>query len=178
MTLVVPTFETARLETDRLVLRGWRESDLAPLSEFFANDPGVEYVGGPVSALDAWRRMTSFVGHWHLKGYGPFALELRDSGDWIGWCALWQPPDFPEIEMGYALRAAHRGHGFIQEAGLSVKAFAFETLQLPTLVSYIDPQNSPSQRAAERLGAQRDGTVELRGTTAEVWRYPRAGAAA
>ena len=122
--------------------------------------------------------LATFVGHWHLRGYGPFALEDKATGTWVGWCSLWRPPEFPEIELGYALREAWRGKGLITEAATRVRAYAFETQRLPTLVSYIRPDNAPSIHVVQRLGAAHDGTIELRGVTAEVWRHPTPGSAA
>ncbi len=168
MTVIVPT-----LETERLILRSWRPDDYAPIADFYANDPNAAFVGGPQAPIDTWRRFAGIVGHWQLKGFGLFALQEKSSGSWIGWCGLWNPPEFPEIEMGYSLAAAYRGRGYVGEAAVRVRAYAFETVKLPTLVSYINPANAPSQRVAERLGAKRDGTAVIRGVTADVWRHPK-----
>lgn len=172
------TADVPHLETDRLRLRGWRESDFAPLAAFYAADPGATYVGGAMPPEDAWRRLATFIGHWHLKGYGPFAVEENATGRWCGWCALWQPPEFPEIEMGYTLIAAVRGRGYATEAGRAVKQFAFATLRLPTLVSFIAADNVASQNVAKRLDGRREGDVTIRGKSAQVWRYPPPGGAA
>jgi RimJ/RimL family protein N-acetyltransferase len=170
MTIIIPT-----LETERLILRAWRADDYAPIADFYANDPNAKFVGGPQVAIDTWRRFAAIVGHWQLKGFGLFALEEKSSGAWIGWCGLWNPPEFPEIEMGYALAAPFRGKGYILEAATRVRAHAFDTVKLATLVSYINPANAPSQRVAVRLGAKRDGTADIRGVTVDVWRHVWAG---
>ena len=172
MTVTIPT-----LETERLVLRCCVDADHAAMADFFANDKGAEFVGGPCDARQAWRVLATFVGHWYLRGYGPFALEDRATGTWIGWCAIWRPPEFPEIEIGYTLREAWRGKGLVTEAASRVRTYAFETLKLPTLVSYIRPDNAPSKQVARRLGARLEGTIELRATEVEVWRHPKQGAA-
>lgn len=163
---------TPTIETERLVLRGWRNGDLAPLVDFYAFDPGSAWVGGPLDDTDVWRRLMSFAGHWSLNGYGLFALEDKASGAWIGWCGLWHPVDFPETELGWTLIEPARGRGFVTEAATRVRDFAYAEAQLPTLVSYIKPDNAPSQRVAERLACTFEGDIEIRGLTAGVWRHP------
>ena len=51
----------------------------------------------------------------------------------------------------------------------------FETLKLPTLASFIRPENTASQKVAERLGARRDGTMMLHEKLVDVWRHPTPG---
>ena len=160
------------LETERLRLAAWDNRHFGPLADFMANDAGALFVGGPQKSWEAWRRMAAFIGHWQLRGFGPWALEEKVSGRWLGWVAIWHPPEFPEIELGYALVSDAQGNGYATEAARRARAFAFETLGLTTLVSFIRPENTASQKVAGRLGARREGHVLLHEKLADVWRYP------
>jgi RimJ/RimL family protein N-acetyltransferase len=168
MTVVIPEFET-----ERLALVSFAVRHEGPLAAFYAGDEGARFVGGPLSAADAWRRLAAFIGHWQLRGFGPWALELKSSRRWIGWVALWQPPEFPEMELGYALVHEARGQGFATEAARRAHAHAFATMRRATLVSFIRPENVASQRVAARLGARPDGGVMLHDKPVDVWRYPK-----
>jgi RimJ/RimL family protein N-acetyltransferase len=171
--------EPPTLATQRLVLRGaWDERDVAPMTAFYATDPGARYVGGPLDADLSWRALAGRIGHWQLRGFGLFVIEEKANGAWLGWCGLWQPIVFPEIEMSYALAEAHHDKGYMTEAATAVKRYAFETRKLDTLVSYIVPENAASQRVATRLGARKDGQTTIKATTVDVWRYPHPGGAA
>ncbi len=167
MTVIIPT-----LETERLILRAFRDEDHDAVADFYANDPGAAYVGGSTDRRGAWRVIATFVGHWQLRGFGPLAIEDKATQRWLGWCNLWRPPEFPEIEVGWTLAAPFRGKGYVHEAAVRVRAYAFDDMQLPTLVSYIVPGNVASKRVAERLGAKRDGAAQINGVTVDVWRHP------
>lgn len=173
MTVVIPT-----LETERLWLRPFKDADHDAVADFFTNDPGARYVGGPTDRRGAWRVIATFIGHWHLRGFGPFAIEDKATAQWLGWCNLWRPPEFPEIEIGWTLAERHRGKGYVHEAAVRVRAYALDTLKLPTLVSYIVPENTTSRRVAERLGAKHETSIDMRKVLVDVWRHPRTGGTA
>ena len=159
------------LETERLILRGWRESDFDGYAALMA-DNRARFVGGPVEREDAWRKMAGIAGHWLLRGYGTFAIESKADGRFCGYCGPWFPYGFPEPEIGWALAAHAEGKGLMSEAGPAAVTHAFDTLRWPTAVSFIVPENTRSIRVAERLGAKLDGTAEIRGKMCQVWRHP------
>jgi RimJ/RimL family protein N-acetyltransferase len=167
VTVAVPT-----LETERLRLRPWRNGDVEPLAELFGDEQLARFIGGITSRRDTWRRLASFAGHWQLRGFGNWAVEEKTTGDFCGFCGLWFPIEFPEIEAGWALLSNKHGKGFATEAAARARAFAFEDLKLPTLVSFIVAENLASQRVAQRLGAVPDGETEIQGKTVTIWRHP------
>lgn len=149
------------LETDRLKLRQWRESDFNHFAKYFDDDENVKYVGGKKTREEAWRLMATYIGHWQLKGYGYMAVEDKSSKKFVGCTGLWKSEPWPELELGYWFLKEMQGKGYASEAAIKVKEFAFETVKAKTLVSYIDPENIPSRRLAERLGAIYENTIEL-----------------
>jgi len=149
------------LQTERLILRMWRQEDFDAYATFYSDEANAKYVGGLMDSEQSWRSMALQIGHWQLKGFGYWAVEEKSSGDFVGCVGLWQSPGWPEVELGYWVTADHQGKGYAFEAAARSLAFAREVARPPSLVSYIDPANTPSIRLAEKLGASYEETIEL-----------------
>jgi len=160
------------LETERLRLRAFREDDLDGFAAFWADEESARFVGGVCGRDDAWRRMAMFMGHWALRGFGFWALEEKASGAFAGYCGLFEPEGWPARELGWSLVRASRGRGYATEAAGRAREPAYRDLGWTTLVSFINPDNHPSIRIAEQLGARREGPIELRGKMTVLWRHP------
>ena len=93
------------LETERLRLRPWRDDDLDAFSVFTADRDATQFVGGTFSRGDTWRRIAMFLGHWHLRGFGNWAIEEKSSGAFVGYGGLWKPDGWPEPEIMWGLLA-------------------------------------------------------------------------
>jgi RimJ/RimL family protein N-acetyltransferase len=149
------------LETERLKLRQWNQSDFGNFARYYADEENVRYVGGQKDADQAWRHMALMAGHWKLKGFGYWAVDERHSNEFVGCAGLWQSPGRPELELGYWLLKEHQGKGYALESCRVCIKYAREVLNARSLVSYIDPRNEPSIRLARRLGAVYEDTIEL-----------------
>lgn len=171
------------IETERLRLRGFQQSDWKVWAATLA-DPGVvRHLGGtPFSAEDSWRRVLTAAGAWSLLGYGYWAVERKEDGALVGQAGF---ADFkrdmsPSIqgrpEMGWIFTPAGQGKGYATEAGRAALAWADETLgcEIPAI---IDPGNAPSIRVAERLGFSSREDAVYRGAPILLFRRPSPTAA-
>ena len=163
-----------QLETKRLILRGWKESDCDALVEIFSDDKHAKYIGGKQGREACWRMMASFIGHQELRGFSLFAIEEKASKVCIGWAGPWFPEGFPENEIGYSLIPSATGNGYAREAAGRVLQHAYDNLGWQTAISLIDEHNEGSKGVARSLGAIHDGNVTVQGAQkfdAEVWRH-------
>jgi RimJ/RimL family protein N-acetyltransferase len=163
------------LQTERLILRGWREEDFEPFATLYADPIDARFIGGVHSRDDAWRRMASIAGHWTLRGYGPWVLEDKATGALAGWVGPWAPEGMPGCDLGWTLLPTMRGRGLAEEAGRRARRYVYETVGLPSLMSLINPLNAPSIRVAERLGARFERFAHFRGVDHAIYRHPPAG---
>lgn len=164
---------TTTLETQRLVLRQWKFGDFEALADFLADGVANRYRGKGV-ALDrpeAWRFLCEKTGEWYLRGTGEFAVERKDTGALIGWAGLWHPIELDEPELSWSLFPAAQGQGFATEAAARVMRWASHDLRLPPLFSFVHPENTPSQRLAERLGARLEDKTQFRGQPRLIYRH-------
>jgi RimJ/RimL family protein N-acetyltransferase len=145
-----------QLETARLVLRPFQESDLSDYVEMLQSAPVRRslHLADSVGAFDAWSQMASWLGQWELRGTGHWALEAKESGAFVGRAGLHNPArdDWPGVEVGWCLHPDHWGAGYATEAGRQAVRFAFEQLGLAAVCSVILPENSRSIAVAQRLG--------------------------
>ena len=174
MTLLTVTIPT--LETDRLILREFRESDLDVIAAFFESTRS-HFVGGPKPRAESWRTMAGALGHWMLRGYGLWVAQDKDTGTPVGGVGFLNPEGWDEPELGWHLYNGHEGKGLAYEAALTARAYGAQHFGLAAPISYIDPDNTRSVALAKRLGAifEREGSVM--GHPCHVYRYPAPEAA-
>lgn len=159
------------LTTDRLVLRAPTAADYPGFKALIMSDRG-KFIGGPLNDEGrAWRAFASIIGHWHLIGFGVFAITEASSGESMGLCGHWFPEGTPEIGIGWNVFEGFEGKGIAFEAASAVITYSFETMALPTLVSYINPKNHRSVALAKRLGAILDENAAAPDTTSAVYRH-------
>jgi RimJ/RimL family protein N-acetyltransferase len=160
------------LTTERLTLRAPRLDDFKSLAAFMAS-PRARFVGGPLTPELSWRLLAQELGHWQLRGFGRWMVDLTTTGETVGLVGLWYPLGFPEREVGWDLFDGHEGRGYATEAGRAARGFAYGTLGWDTAISLVADGNDASARVAERLGARPDGRfVHERFGEATVWRHP------
>ena len=102
------------------------------------------------------------IGHWQLRGYGPYAIEIKESGKVAGPVGMWFPQEWPEPEIKWGLARAYWGNGFAREAALAVREMAAEYFPDLKLISIIDPENEGSIKVALSIGATLERTTRLR----------------
>ncbi len=164
-----------QLETPRLLLRGWRGRDLAAHAEMSVDPEVMRYLGSgkTVSQAEVWAEVATHLGHWALRGYGQWALERKEDGASIGRTGLWNPPGWPGVEVGWKLARDAWGQGYATEAGQAAIEWTWRTLDVPELISIIQPGNTASIRVAERLGMQRLRESILKGQAVVIFGIKR-----
>jgi RimJ/RimL family protein N-acetyltransferase len=161
------------LQTSRLILRQWRLDDFESLATFLADGEANRYrgPGRGLSREEAWQFFCEKVGEWQLRGTGEFAIEEIATGSLVGWAGLWHPIFLDEPELAWSLFPQGQGKGFATEAAERVMRWAAEDLRLPPLFSFVHPENLPSRKVAERLGAHVESDTEFRGQPRLIYRH-------
>lgn len=144
------------LTTERLTLRRPVAEDFDSFAAFAACDRS-KWVGGPVCRAEAWDGFAQNLGHWELRGFGYFCVILNQNSETVGRVGLRRTEDRPETELAFSLfDEKFEGKGLAFEAAIAVRYYAWNGVKLPSLVSYIAPDNTRSRKLAERLGATMD----------------------
>ncbi len=147
------------LRTPRLLLREWREEDLAPFAAMSADPEEMRYL--PLldrAATAAWvaRMRVHFAEH----GFGQFAVEVPGEASFIGVIGLnwvrWKLAFTPAVEVGWRLARSYWGKGYALEAARAAIDDGFGRIGLEEIVAYTVPANRASWTVMERLGMTRD----------------------
>ncbi len=149
----------AEIGTDRLVMRGWRESDLAPWAAMNA-DPEVRQYLGPLLTFEqasAW--VLAFQDDLDRYGFGFWAVEVRASGEFIGFTGLGTVDEempITGVEIAWRLARPAWGHGYATEAALAALEYGFGTMGLPEIVAVTMARNLRSRAVMRRIGMTSD----------------------
>jgi len=162
------------LETERLIMRMWRDADFEEYAELCADPEVMRFLGGKVfDRTEAWRQMASMIGHWYLRGYGIWAVEEKESGRLAGRIGCINPEGWPGFEVGWTLKREFWGKGYATEAGRRALEYGFNELDKPHIISLIHPENRASIRVAERLGEKLEGNARVFETDVLVYGIDR-----
>ena len=120
----------------------------------------MEFYPATLSLEETCQMVERAEAHFDRNGFGPWAAELRQSGEFIGYIGLLIPrfeaPFTPCVEIGWRLAAEHWGRGLATEGAQAAVRFAFDTLALHQIVSFTVPANLRSRRVMEKLGMTHD----------------------
>ena len=111
----------------------------------------------------AWWVFSSGMGQWLLQGAGWWAIELRESGAFVGNVGAFFRETSPEIEIGWNVQQAHWGKGIATEAATEVLRYLFEVRKERRVTALIDAENKASLRVAVHLGLTYEAETELFG---------------
>ncbi|WP_312359180.1 GNAT family N-acetyltransferase [Agrobacterium sp.] len=149
-------------ETPKLILREWKESDRDLFREINADEKVMEFFPFRRSHAEADAVLETINGMIRGSGYGFYAMELRETGEVMGFCGI-SPvmnldPPFPigTMEIGWRLATRYWGHGYVTEAAQSLLVMAFDEKETPEIVSFAVHDNHRSTRVMERIGLKRD----------------------
>lgn len=144
-----------QLETPRLRLRQWRSSDYAKFASINTDPLVMEYFPDLLSDAESNKLAQEIESQIAEKGWGLWALELKEAQEYIGFVGLHPVDDlgFGEcVEIGWRLSSDRWGNGLATEAADASLYFAFEQLQLNEVVSFTTIKNIRSRSVMERLG--------------------------
>jgi RimJ/RimL family protein N-acetyltransferase len=146
------------IETERLILRRWRETDVVPLSAINADPEVMRWIGDGTTrsqeqtraSIGAWQRA------WDERGFGLFAVEVRATGELAGLTGLAVPDFLPEVlpavEIGWRFGRQFWSQGLGTEAARAALRFGLVDRDLDRIISIIQVGNGGSERIAQKLG--------------------------
>ena len=155
---------TIFIETPRLILRQWRQSDQRPYINLNADPDVMEYfpsIKTPAETLAQIKRISGYI---DKNGLGFFAVERKDNHQFIGFTGLCDPgfnAHFtPCIEIGWRLSKENWGQGFATEAALACLDFGFDKLQISEIYSFTSIHNHRSEKVMQRIGMSKTGEFD------------------
>jgi RimJ/RimL family protein N-acetyltransferase len=145
-----------RLRTERLLLRRWRESDREPFAALNGDPQTMVFFPATLTRAESDALVDRAEARFEASGYGLWALEVRETGQFIGFTGLApMPDDVPGAggtEIGWRLARAAWHHGYATEAARAALGVAFDGVGLPEIWSLTAVLNTPSQAVMRRIG--------------------------
>ncbi len=139
------------IQTDRLLLREFQITDAQNFYLLNADPDVIRYTGDPPfkSIEDAALFLKNYT-EYQKSGFGRWAVLLRSSHQFIGWCGLKQHSNY--VDLGFRFFKKEWNKGYATEAAKACLEYAFHDLDLPTIVGRVSPQNAGSIRVLEKIG--------------------------
>jgi [ribosomal protein S5]-alanine N-acetyltransferase len=152
------------LETERLILRDWRESDLLPFSDMNKDPEVMEFfpcILSPEETALLYRKITDFIKEY---GFGLFAVESKQTQQFVGFIGFSQPTftSFftPCVEIGWRLVRQSWNQGLATEGAKACLMHGFSALGFKEIYSWTAKVNTKSINVMKKIGLEYRGEFE------------------
>ena len=146
---------TVIFETERLIIRHFELRDIEHAYQMNLDKEVSRYTGdgGVVDRNEIERRIKDHVlGDYKKHGYGRFAVELKSTGEFIGFTGLKYLEDMDEVDIGFRFKRAHWGKGIATESVLPCLEYGFNVLKLKRIIAMVLPENIGSVNVLKKIG--------------------------
>ena len=149
------------IETPRLILRRWKDSDRPAFAAICADPEVMQWLGGVMTREQADARIDRVEATFDALGHGRFLIERKSDGAFLGWCGVMPchesvTPLAGQPEIGWRLVRDAWGGGLATEAARAALDDAFGRLGMNQVLAYTGPANLRSQAVMQRLGMTRE----------------------
>jgi [ribosomal protein S5]-alanine N-acetyltransferase len=144
------------LETPRLILRRFTAADTGLLLQLNSNPEVLKYLHEPLLETEeqALQILQNTILPQYKNNLGRWAIHLKSTNEFIGWCGLKYRPELEEIDLGYRLMQQYWGKGYAFEAAKHTVDYGFNQLHLKTITGRAHIENTGSLRILEKTGLQ------------------------
>lgn len=153
------------VQTERLVLRAWRDDDLDAFAALNADAEVMRYFPSTLSRNESDAFVERARSVWTERGFGWWAVEVTNGPSFVGFIGLslatFEAPFTPAVEIGWRLAKAAWGCGYATEGAKATLGFAFDVHGIDELVSFTSVENRRSRDVMERLGMRRDANEDF-----------------
>lgn len=164
--------QSYKLVTKRLILRPFEEKDIEPTYQMNLDAIVSKYTGdgGVVSYDEIERRIRENIfGDYKKYGYGRMAVELKSTGEFIGFCGLKYLEGLKEVDLGYRLKSTHWNKGYATESCQAIVDFGFNQLKLARIIALVLPENIASINVLDKLDFDYEKEIETDGLSAMMF---------
>jgi RimJ/RimL family protein N-acetyltransferase len=152
--------ERGEIRTARLALRRWRQADRVPFAALNADPRVMRHLSDRLTRKQSDDLVEVIEAGFARHGYGLWALELLDTGEFVGFTGLAaasiRAHFTPAVEVGWRLARSAWGRGYATEAARAALAFGFDAAGLAAIVSFTTVANLRSRAVMRRIGMGRD----------------------
>ena len=157
-------------ETSRLLLRELQPTDAQSFYALNANPNVIRYTGNTAFAtVEEAKEFLENYSDYQLNGYGRWAVILKDSGQFIGWCGLKYNGDTQQTDIGFRFFEEEWGKGYATESAEACLRIGFDQLGLACIIGRAMKANIASIRVLEKLGLTYEQDIVLEGEAAVLY---------
>jgi RimJ/RimL family protein N-acetyltransferase len=162
-------------ESPRLLFREFIKDDVQLLCDLNSNPNIIKYVHEPTPTIENTTEALQniILPQYKLYGHGRWAVHLRSTSEFIGWCGLKYLKEIDEIDLGYRFKENHWGKGYATEAAKATIDYGFNTLCLKKIIAKALPENTGSLKVMENCGMNYIGTRIEDGLLLKVYELKR-----
>lgn len=147
-------------ETERLILREWRTTDMEPFAQMGQDPQVMEFFPNLLNHEESAALITRIQDKFTQHGFCFFATELKTTCEFIGFIGL-SVPNFdahftPCVEIGWRLASQYQGFGYATEGARKCLEIGFDKFKLQEIISMAVKDNWNSRRVMQKIGMQQD----------------------
>jgi RimJ/RimL family protein N-acetyltransferase len=160
------------IETNRLILREFRRTDLQELAPILADPQVMQFSTNGVNSVEQVReKIEGFISCYQQFGFAKWAVIHKQNNHLLGYCGVGvdQIDGNAEKELGYRFDASYWGQGLATEAASASIKYGFDRLNLPYVFGVVERANTASARVLEKVGMRYERKTVFRGVEMDLY---------
>lgn len=152
------TIKDMRIETERLIIRPYKEDDLPQCFELMQDKELFNYLDMDVLSYEEYKGLFEWLIDSYNKGFDEdfkysFNITLKKTDIHIGWCGVGGSNyDHEQKEIYYLIGSKYQGKGYAKEATVALLKYCFETIGLSEIIALCKEENIASKKVIEHMG--------------------------